>query len=145
MARTEVAVRTEHQEQSLVARWASLNDRRFPELRLLFAVPNGGDRHRAVAALLKAEGVKKGVPDLHLPVPRCGYASLFIEMKRRAPRQTKTKGLQFDLTRPTAEQLEWHARLRAEGNAVVVCWTAEEAQAVLESYVDGSFVMQEAS
>ncbi len=65
---------TEHVEQVSLMRWAALTKRRRPELALLYAIPNGGDRHKAVAAKLSAEGVKSGVPDLCLPVPRLGAA-----------------------------------------------------------------------
>ena len=66
----------EAEHQAALFRWASLVSLRLPELRLLFAVPNGGHRHRAVAARLKDEGVKAGVPDLFLPVPRGAFHGL---------------------------------------------------------------------
>jgi hypothetical protein len=59
-----------------------------PELVWLFAIPNGGDRNIAVAANLKAEGVKSGVADLLLPVARYGYHGFFIEMKNSTGRQS---------------------------------------------------------
>ena len=43
----------------------------------IFAIPNGGARHPAVAYKLKAEGVLRGVPDLYIPEWK-----LWIEMKR---------------------------------------------------------------
>ena len=54
---------SEHDEQVLIFKWARLSEGRWPELALLFAIPNGGHRHKAVAAKLKAEGVRAGVPD----------------------------------------------------------------------------------
>lgn len=36
---------------------------------LTYAVPNGGQRDRRVAARLQAEGVKRGVPDLNADIP----------------------------------------------------------------------------
>lgn len=65
---------TEHQEQVNFVRWFRLQ---FPRV-LIFAIPNGGDRHAAVAAKMRAEGVMPGVPDLFIPDWR-----LFVEMKRR--------------------------------------------------------------
>src|ERR1043166_9911283 len=39
-------------------------------LKWLHAIPNGGERTARTAALLKAEGVRKGGADVFLPVPR---------------------------------------------------------------------------
>ena len=74
---------TEHEEQVALMRLVEMHKGRWPELGMLFAVPNGGDRNMLVAKKLKAEGVKKGVPDLCLPLPRGGYHGLYIEMKRQ--------------------------------------------------------------
>ena len=63
---------SEHQEQKALIQWARLNQQRFPELDLLFAIPNGGLRNIRVARKLKSEGVKPGVSDLFLPVARKG-------------------------------------------------------------------------
>ena len=52
--------------------------KKWPELELLHHIPNGGSRDVVEAAHMKRQGVKSGVPDLHLPVPRGGYASLYI-------------------------------------------------------------------
>lgn len=97
----------------------------FPEtgaLRL-FAVPNGGLRAIQEAVRLKAEGTQRGVPDLMLPIPRHGFAGLFLELK--APRGT---------TSP--EQRDWLAFLAAVGYAVAVAWSADEAFEIVSTYVD---------
>jgi len=73
---------TEHQEQVNLFTWVEVNQHRYPDLAKMFAIPNGGDRHIVVAAKLKAEGVRKGVPDIFLPVARLDYHGMFIEMKR---------------------------------------------------------------
>lgn len=117
-------VATEHQEQVAVMEWARLQEKNINELSLLYAVPNGGDRHPAVAAKLRAEGVKPGVPDLHLPVPRGAYHSLYIEMKR-------VKGGTV-----TAEQRAWHKNLRLQGHLVEVCRGADEAILTIRRYLD---------
>lgn len=97
----------------------------YPELELLFAIPNGGHRHQNVANMLKAEGVKRGVPDLMLPVPRGGYAGLWIEMKA-------AKGKVSD------PQTWWIERLRAVGYRAEVCFSGPSAVAVLVDYLLGS-------
>jgi len=122
---------SEHTEQCLVIAWAALHEERYPELRTLHAVQNwAGVKGPAEGARRKREGVKAGVPDLHLPVPRGPYSSLYIEMKNPG-RGGKGKAY------PTAEQRAWHEMLRLYTNAVVVCWTAEEAQRVVLDYLEG--------
>jgi hypothetical protein len=68
----------EHGHQTALFMKASQFATRYPELRLMFAIPNGGSRDKREAANLKAEGVKSGVPDVFLPVPRHNYLVLFI-------------------------------------------------------------------
>ena len=55
---------------------------KYPQFSLLlFAIPNGGQRHLSVAAKLKAEGVLSGVPDLFLAFPSGEYHGLWLELK----------------------------------------------------------------
>ena len=54
--------RSEHEEQAAIFRWAEIMAKRAPELDLLFCIPNGGHRDIRVAARLKKEGVRAGVP-----------------------------------------------------------------------------------
>ena len=133
---------SEHAEQVMLFQLCDLARGRYPELKLLHAIPNaggytGGFRSNVVRAQrMKAEGVRSGVPDVHLPVPRGGYASLYIEMKREKLRPTKTKGVQRDRTKTTAEQDAWIEGLRKVGNRVEVCYTADKAWEVIEGYLN---------
>lgn len=73
----------EHDEQVSLMQWWSMACKQFGiSEQLLFAIPNGGQRNVIVAAKLKAEGVRAGVPDLFLAVARHGFHGLFIEMKK---------------------------------------------------------------
>lgn len=72
---------SEHAEQVALFAWAALNAQKYPELRLMFAIPNGGKRDKITAAMLKAEGVKAGTSDIFLPVARGMWHGLFIELK----------------------------------------------------------------
>ena len=67
---------SEHQLQSTLFEYMRLNLRPdcYP-----YAVPNGGHRHIRVAVRLKAEGVKRGVPDLHIMMP--GGRLVYLELK----------------------------------------------------------------
>lgn len=79
---------TEHSHQVAVFMWAAYHLQAHPELEWLYAIPNGGERNRAVAARLKAEGVKAGVSDLCLPAARRGFNGLYIEMKNLNGRES---------------------------------------------------------
>lgn len=77
-------VPTESAEQQLLFRWARFYVSKYPELALLYHIPNGGSRRKSEAGRFKAEGVKAGVPDLFLPAARGNFHGLYIEMKRKA-------------------------------------------------------------
>ncbi|MDE7389628.1 MAG: VRR-NUC domain-containing protein, partial [Lachnospiraceae bacterium] len=84
---------TEAQHQTQVFKWAlqPAVRRAYPELKLLHHIPNGGKRDPIEAKHLKEQGVKSGVPDLHLPVARGGYHGLYIEMKTETGRASQNQ------------------------------------------------------
>lgn len=85
---------------------------------LIYAIPNGGARHPAVAAKLKATGVTKGIPDLHVPA-----WSLWIEMKRQ-------KGGTL-----SPEQKDQMAYLQSIGHTCLVCAGNEISQQMTRAFV----------
>ena len=122
----------EHNIQAACVRWFNLQ---WPEYRgLLFAVPNGGARSKAIAGKLKAEGVVPGVADLILLVPQwfttwrgqkgCLYAGLCIEMKT-------TKG------RQSHDQKEWEDKVTGQGYEYKVIRSLDEFIEVVDSYLKG--------
>lgn len=117
-----VTAPSEHAEAAMLMRAARGAELRWPELRLLYAVPNGGKRGKRTAVDLKADGVKPGVPDYCLPVARGGFHGLYIELKT-------AKGA----VRP--EQRAWLAALTAQGYHAVVCRQWEQAWTVLQDYL----------
>ena len=114
---------TEHQEQCALFEWAAWMESRWPELRLLHAIPNGGKRDIRTAAMLKAEGVKPGVPDICLPVPRGGKHGLYIELKRR-------KGGAV-----SEAQQAWIRALCGQGYACTVCHGWDAARDEIMGYL----------
>lgn len=116
----------EHDHQVALFNWAKLAEGRYPDLALLFAIPNGGKRDVRVAMRMKAEGVRAGVPDLMLSVARNGYHGLFVEMKIKPNRISQ-------------EQNAWLAALSEQGYATSVCWSWDEAREVIEAYLGGVF------
>ena len=128
---------TEHGEQTALMQWTVINGRLYPDLDLLHAIPNGGDRSPSVASALKAEGVKSGVPDLCLPVPRGMYAGLYIEMKKQTEYK-KTRGGRSE------NQARWHLRLVAQRYAVVTCYGWGAAAMAIKDYYEATLDMAKA-
>lgn len=128
-------VLSEHIEACLLMRAVTGAMGEWPELEYFAAVPNGGHRAKATATKLKAEGVKRGVPDYMFPLRRGGYAGLAIELKRVKGGQT------------SAEQRAWITWLRGQGWRAEVCKGWEEAWAVVRDYLagDGAELMGEAA
>ncbi len=114
----------EDSEQMTLFRWAVFQSGKYPELDLLFHIPNGGKRGKSEAARFKAMGVKAGVPDLFLPVPRGGFHGLFIELK--APNGVKS-----------GNQDKWLKALSSQGYSVHLCYGWEKASAVILEYLNG--------
>jgi hypothetical protein len=116
---------TENAEQAALFQWADFAALTYPELVMMYAIPNGGLRDARTAVTLQRTGVKSGVPDICLPVARGGYNGLYIEMKRQ-------KGGVL-----SANQKIWIDRLRAHGNKAVVCKGWEAARDAITDYLDG--------
>lgn len=114
----------EWQEAQQLIRWTDGEGvKMFPELAYLYAVPNGGFRHKAVAGKMKAQGVREGALDFNLDVARGPYHSLRLELKRR-----------IGGTVSPAQQrwIAWHI---GQGNLAIVCRGWEEARDRLVDYL----------
>jgi hypothetical protein len=110
---------TEHQEQCKVIEWCD----QHPIAKHIFAIPNGANKSPATAAKFKREGLRKGVPDLFLPVARMGFHGLFVEMKR-------VKGSVLSV-----DQALQITSLEGYGYLCHVCHGADEAIAVIQDYL----------
>lgn len=111
--------RSEAQEQIMIFDWAKLK----PELKWLFSVPNGGSRNVVEAVNLKRQGVRKGISDMMLPLPKGKYHGLFIELK-------------VGKNKPSAEQKEFILYANAVGYCSALCYGHEEAISLIESYLN---------
>lgn len=114
---------TEHQIQSQYFKILSLNENKFPFLKYIFAIPNGGARHIAVAKKMKAEGVKRGVPDIFIPITVRTSPGMFLETKTSIGRQSP-------------EQKEYEAFLVSELYMYAVCKSVEELLFETENYLN---------
>ncbi len=115
---------TEQQHQQYVIKWGQQPEIRtkWPELSLLFHIPNERYCTPVQGKQLKLAGVRSGVPDLCLPVPRDRYHGLYIEMKTE-------KGHTSDA------QDWWGERLLEQGYFWEVCHGWQSAVRVLEWYL----------
>ena len=116
-------LRSEDTEQMAVITWARWEESTYPELKMLYHVPNGGSRNKVEAAKFKKMGVRAGVPDLVLPVPKGIYSGLFIEMK-------------YDKGRLQESQKEYLLKATMYGHCCYVCYSAEDAIGIIKEYLN---------
>lgn len=115
---------TEEEEQKTVISWCKIQESRWPELRLIYHVPNEGKRSKTTAAAEKAMGLRAGVSDLCLPVPRAWFHGLYVEMKALDGKVTK-------------EQEEFLTAVGEQGYCCCACWGADAAIWLIERYMKG--------
>ena len=106
---------TESQLQIQIFEWAQLMTGKYPELYLLYHIPNEGKRSIYYGAKLKREGLKSGVP-------KGQYCGLYIELK-------------VGKNRPTKNQEYWLFSLSKAGHRTAVCYTREQVQKEILSYL----------
>jgi len=120
----------EHDIQCAYFEWARnpATLKKYPKIRWLHAIANGGARHVVVAVKLKREGVLKGILDVCLPCcsgdKHVTYSTLRIEFKR--PKEKETK-----------EQIEFAEFCRNEGQKCVVCFDSIDAIQITKDYLEG--------
>ena len=90
----------------------------------LLSIPNGG--HLAGGAIsanrLKAEGMRPGVLDLFLAVPKNGYGGFWIEMK-------------YGKNKMSVEQVSFADFVNASGYVAKTFWSAEGAIEAIKCYL----------
>lgn len=112
---------TERQIQIQCVSWFRM---RYPEASdVFFSVPNGGARNAWTAKNLRDEGALSGVADLILLLPRHGYASLCIEMKKPGGKLSEAQ----KRFRKAAESFK---------SKYVVCYSFEEFKAIVEDFLE---------
>ena len=112
----------EDRESTALWNWAQM----FPVLREhLYHIPNGGNRNPREGARMKGMGVRAGVHDYHLPVPRGGFHGLWVELKATPPNAAAV----------SVGQKEWEVKMRDLGHAVYICKGWETAMKVFRWYL----------
>lgn len=120
---------TENQIQAAFFDWLALHEKKYPELGLFYAIPNGANKSPAARGLFKRTGLKAGVPDVHLPISAEGYDSskgnrgLWIEFKSQKGRLGWV-------------QVAWINLLRQHGHRVEVCRSWTDAANITIDYLN---------
>lgn len=109
--------------QEAIIQWCQYRKGIYPELDLLYHVPNGGKRDRTTATVLKRQGVKAGVPDLVLPVARSGYHGLYVELKAPGGKLEPS-------------QVEYLEGVEQQGYLALVCVGWQAAVEALADYLE---------
>lgn len=119
---------TNAQEEEALQRacfvWLDMASGTHEILRYAFHPANGGKRSKGEAGKLKAMGVKKGVPDILLPLPWRGYSGLAVELKSQ-------KGVL------TPEQVDWLEQAGKGGYLTAVCRDLECFIAAVKTFLAG--------
>lgn len=111
-----------------LTKWRDLQAAAKPELAWLLHVPNGGKRHPAIAAQLKAEGAKAGAWDYVLPVARKGFHGLWLEMKAPGRESEKDGGL-------SEAQVKFGLFIIQQGYKAIICYHWHDAVKEIETYL----------
>lgn len=121
----------EHQiAVAFVTWWAYAHKAAGVDIRLLHAIPNGGHRHAAVAGKMKAEGVRAGVADYFLAVPRGDFHGLYLELKSGGPGIPRGK--------LSPEQKEFARLVSVQGYDFRVAHGTDEAVLAVQTYLGGT-------
>ena len=115
-----------HEEADIQADFFNKLKLLFPTLpdKLCFAIPLGGSRHKLEAINLKRQGVKSGISDVILLIPKNGFASLCLEFKTEKGKQSP-------------EQIEFQKQAEACGNKYVVVRSVAGAIETVKEYLSG--------
>ena len=114
----------ESDNQIALFQWAEYNQAKYPELELLYSIPNGGKRNLLEAVRLKKEGVRAGVPDTFLSVAKGNFHGLYIELKS-------------DKGKLSLKQKNYIEKLREQSYKVAVCYGWEQARDTILRYLKG--------
>ncbi|MBA0182695.1 VRR-NUC domain-containing protein [Pectobacterium versatile] len=120
---TKVPHQAELEEQAALIGWADktvIDGIKIGDY--LLHIPNEGKRGPKAARDAKRLGVRAGVPDLFLALPRGEYAGLWIEMKAKGGKLS-------------AQQEVWLKRLEDAGYRAVCCFGFEQTVSEIKRFI----------
>ena len=114
---------SEHDLQASFFNWIDHYIKTEPEVGLFFAIPNGGwFKNKNIAIKMKREGLRSGVLDTFLPIPKGGYHGLFLEFK-------------WNKNTLTTSQKLFKKLVEHEGYKVGIAYNLNEAINITKSYL----------
>lgn len=145
---------SEHGHQVGLFAWAAMvnNVGINSDVVKMYAIPNGEKRDAATGAKLKAQGTRKGIPDIFLPVPIVvaphRQTALFAKFGNSRLTNNVLAGLYIEMKKPnegrvSPEQTERIEQLRADGYAVIVCRNWRDAKDSICTYLDLKTALRE--
>lgn len=88
----------------------------------VFSVPNDRKTNRIMGAILKHMGLKPGVSDICVSIPKGPYHGMYIELK-------------FGKNKATQHQMNFIENMQSKGYHALVCVGYEAARAAIEAYM----------
>lgn len=111
-------------EQEQFFKWVYANQIKYPELQLVSGSMNGMRVGPAVRSQLKKQGLRRGIPDIDVPVARHGSHGLKIELKRVSGGAV------------SEDQERMHELLKLQGYSVIVCYGWRNAVDIIKKYLN---------
>lgn len=102
--------------------WVRWQEKKNPLLKTIFHVENERKCTPAQGARRKRKGVRAGIPDIIVPIPRGKYCGLVIELKTKNGKISK-------------EQKEMLTLYEQLGHCIAILYSAEEAITFLKWYI----------
>ena len=102
--------------------YVRLRENQDARLKTIYHIANERKSSPQAGARMKRKGVRRGIPDVCVPIATKEYSGLYLEFKVKPNKLTK-------------EQKEMCFRLIGQGCSVKVVWSASEAIKILEEYL----------
>ena len=130
MARLRRTQASEHEIQSAYFDWIEIQAQQDERYGYIYSVPNGGQRHIAVARKMVREGVRRGILDVCIDYP-----------VSRADSRLWTPGGRIEFksgrNKTTTDQDLWICKLLKAGYCVAISYSWEAAAAWTKVYFSG--------